>query len=129
DRADRTAGDDARTGAGRTQQHVARARVADHAVRDAPVHQRDPDQALLRPLVALADRVRHLVGLAEAHPDVTLAVTDDDERAEAEAPAALDDLGDAVDVDHPLLEILERVGIDDGPHVVPQKLRPASRAP
>src|SRR5690606_1050568 len=94
-----------------------------------PVHQRDPDEVLLRPLVALADRVGHLVGLAEAHADVALAVADHDESAEAEAPAALDDLRHAVDVDHPLLKVLERVRIDDGPHVVPQKLRPASRAP
>ena len=31
--------------------------------------------------------------------DAALLVADDDERCEAEAPAALDDLGDAVDVD------------------------------
>ena len=31
--------------------------------------------------------------------DAALLVADDDERGKAEAPAALDDLGDAVDVD------------------------------
>ena len=34
-----------------------------------------------------------------AEADAALLVADDDERGEAEAPAALDDLGDAVDVD------------------------------
>ena len=32
------------------------------------------------------------------------AVTDDDDRAEAEPPAALDDLGDSIDLDDALLE-------------------------
>ncbi len=40
--------------------------------------------------------------MAEADP--ALAVADDDERGKAEAPAALDDLGDAIDVDEPVDE-------------------------
>ena len=68
--------------------------------------ERDLEHVLARLVVALADRLRHLVGLAEADADVTRLVADDDERGEAEAPAALDDLGDAVDVDHALLELL-----------------------
>src|SRR6266581_3891746 len=51
--------------------------------------------------------------LAEACTDVTGAVTDDDDRAEAEPPAALDDLGDAVDLDDALLE-RELVGVNPG---------------
>ena len=43
--------------------------------------------------------------------DVARAVTDDDDRAEAEAPAALDDLGDAVDLDDALFE-RQLVGVD-----------------
>ena len=39
------------------------------------------------------------------------AVTDDDDRAEAEPPAALDDLGDPVDLDDALLE-RELIGVD-----------------
>ena len=52
----------------------------------------------------LADRFRHLAGLAVAEADAALLVADDDERGEAEAPAALHDLGDAVDVDQPVDE-------------------------
>jgi hypothetical protein len=37
---------------------------------------------------------------------VTRLVADDDERAEGEPPAAFDDLGDAVDVDDALFELL-----------------------
>ena len=61
--------------------------------------------------------------------DVARAVTDDDDRAEAEPAAALDDLGDAVDLDDALLE-RELVGVDPGQTLAPsdQKSRPASRA-
>ena len=47
----------------------------------------------------LADRFRHFARLAVAEADAALLVADDDECCKAEAPAALDDLGDAVDVD------------------------------
>ena len=50
----------------------------------------------------LADRLGHLARLAVAEADAALQVAHDDERGEAEALAALDDLGDAVDV-HELL--------------------------
>ena len=48
----------------------------------------------------------HLVGLAVAHADLRLLVADHHERGEGEAPAALDDLGDAVDLHHALLHVL-----------------------
>ena len=54
---------------------------------------------------ALADRLRHLVRLAHAGADVPLPVADDDDRAEAEAPAALHHLRDAVDEDDLLLQL------------------------
>src|SRR5690606_16789668 len=73
--ANRAAGDDARTGAGRAEQDVACARMTDHPVGDGPVHERDAHQALLRSLVALADGIGHLVGLAETNADVALAVS------------------------------------------------------
>src|SRR4029079_11316043 len=47
----------------------------------------------------------------DADPDVTRAVPYDDDRAEAEPPAALDDLGDPVDLDDALLE-RELVSVD-----------------
>ena len=62
-------------------------------------------RSFLRALDALLDRQRHLVGLAVADADDFAFVADDDERREREAPAALDDLGDAVDLDDALLEV------------------------
>src|SRR6266581_4153100 len=59
--------------------------------------------------------------LAEACTDVTGAVTDDDDRAEAEPPPALDDLGDAVDLDDALLE-RELVRVNPGQRVLLSEL-------
>ena len=61
--------------------------------------QRHEDQFALGGFGRLADRFRHFARLAVAEADAALLVADDDERCEAEATAALDDLGDAVDVD------------------------------
>src|SRR4029079_16883456 len=68
-------------------------------------------QVLLRVLDALADRLGDLAGHAQARADMPGSVTDHDDRAEAEPPASLDDLGDPVDLDDALLE-RELVGID-----------------
>ncbi len=75
-------------------------------MRNGDAVERDPEDVLSGLVVPLADRLGHLVGLAETDADVPRLVAHDDERAEAEAPAALDDLGDAVDVDDALLELL-----------------------
>ena len=61
--------------------------------------QRHADQAALGGFGRLADRLRHFARLAVAEADAALLVADDDQRGEAEAPAALHHLGDAVDVD------------------------------
>ena len=53
----------------------------------------------------------HFLGLADAEADHAVAVADDDQRAEAEVLAALDDLGDAVDVDDRVLQLELRVAI------------------
>src|SRR5256884_2388757 len=50
-----------------------------------------------RRLYGLAHRLAHLVRLAGGDPDASLPVAHGDERVEAEAPAALHDLRDAVD--------------------------------
>ena len=65
----------------------------------------DPEEILLGALDALLDRQRHLVGLAVADADDFAFVADDHEGGEGEAPTALDHLGDAVDLDHALLEV------------------------
>src|SRR5687768_463520 len=66
---------------------------------------------LLRVLDALADGLGHFACLAQPDANMALAVTDNDDRAEREAPAALDHLGNAVDLDDTLLE-RETGGID-----------------
>ena len=77
-----------------------------------PPVERDAEQVLLGLLGALADRLGHLVGLAETGADVTVLVTDHDERREREAPTALDDLGDAVDVNHAVDQLADFFVID-----------------
>ncbi len=71
----------------------------------------DAEEILLGALDALLDRERNLVGLAVADADDVTFIADDDEGREGEAPAALDDLGDAVDLDDALLEI-QAGGVD-----------------
>src|SRR4029077_642986 len=87
-RAHRTARDDARTFERRLQQHLPRAEVTEHLVRNRVAHQRDLEEVLLRVLAALANRLGNFVRFAQAHADVAVAVTDDDERGEAEAAGA-----------------------------------------
>jgi len=53
----------------------------------------------------LADRLRHLSCFPGAVSDLALLVADDDDRREAEALAALDHLGHAVDADELFLEL------------------------
>jgi hypothetical protein len=63
------------------------------------------EEVLAGALDALLDRDRHLVGLAVADAHLRLLVADHDQRGEREAAAALDDLGDPVDLDDPLLQV------------------------
>src|SRR6266536_2091570 len=100
--AHRAAGDDARTGTGRLEQHHAGRCLALHGVWDRLLDARDLEEVLLGLLDTLRDRGRHLLGLAVADADRAVTVADDDEGGEAEPAAALDHLGDAVDGDEPL---------------------------
>ena len=77
-----------------------------------PPVERDLEQVLPRLLVALADGLGDLVGLAQADAHVAALVADDDERGEREAAPALDDLGDAVDEDHAVHELADVFVID-----------------
>src|SRR5581483_503421 len=123
-RADAAAGDDAGSLRGRAQQDARRVEAAEHLVRDRRAVLRDREEVLLRVLDGLRNRERHLARLAVADADAVDLVPHDDERREGEAPAALDDLGDAVDLDDALLE-LARLGVLDAT----QNSRPPSRAP
>jgi hypothetical protein len=63
------------------------------------------EHVLLGVVDRLRDRERHLARLAVADADAVDLVADHDQRGEREAPAALDDLGDPVDLDDALLEL------------------------
>src|SRR5690606_1522373 len=73
--------------------------AGDIVVQGPALAQRHPDHAALGLLGGLAERLGHLARLAGAVADAAAAVAGDDDRGEAEAPAALDHLGDAVDAD------------------------------
>src|SRR3990170_6848003 len=99
-RAHRAAGDDAGAGRRRAQIDPAGAVAPDHVVvQRAALAQGHAHEVALGGVGGLADRLRHLARLAMAEADATLLVADDHERGEAEAAAAFDHLGDAIDVD------------------------------
>ena len=104
--ADRTAGDHTGTGSSRTQHDNACSSFALHLVRDGAADARDAEEGLLGLFHALGDRCRDFLGLAVAHADHAVAVADDYQGGEAEAAAALDDLGHAVDGDDALEELV-----------------------
>src|SRR5207302_7673698 len=99
-------------------------------VRDRRPDHRDRDHVPLRDVHPLADRLRHLAGLADACSDAPVQVADDDQRAERELPATLDDLGDAVDADDSVGELgtlTARMRISTSTSLA-QNSNPASRA-
>src|SRR4051794_2972699 len=93
------------------EEHAPRAVDAERLVGDRLTVLGHAEEVLLRALDGLLDGERDLVGLAVADADDVALVADDDQRGEREAPTALDDLGDAVDLDHALLEV-EASGAD-----------------
>src|SRR6185369_12072652 len=98
--AHRATRDDAGARRRRPQEHLARAvPTVDVVMERAAFAQRNAHHVALRRLGRLADCLRHLARLAVAEADATLLVADNDERGKAEAAAALDHFGDAIDVD------------------------------
>src|SRR4029077_3201578 len=94
--------DDAGPRAGRLEQHDARRVLTLHGVRDRAGDPRHAEEVLLSLLHALGDGGGHLLGLAVPDADHPVAVAHHHQGGEAEATAALDDLGHAVDGDHVL---------------------------
>src|SRR5690606_23226376 len=106
----RTTGDDTGTGGSRAKQHDTGGGLTLHGVRDGGCDAGHAEEVLLRLLDALRDRQRHLARLAVADADHAVAIAHDDERREAEATAALDDLRHAVD-GHDALEELALLAV------------------
>src|SRR4051794_23750401 len=117
-----TTSDHAGTGRRRLQQHPPGPHLPDHGMDDGRAGQRHGEQVLLGLFGPLLDGERDLLGLAVAEADAAGTVPDHHERGEREAPAALDDLGHAVDGDDPRLTQARHIG---GGH---QNSNPASRA-
>src|SRR5262249_37666506 len=90
---------------------------------------RHREQVLLRIVDGLRDRERNLARFPVADADAVDLVADDDERRERELPAALDDLGHAVDLDHALLELTRLLAREHLTLNARQNVNPPSRAP
>src|SRR5439155_2008358 len=129
DGADAAAGDDAGALARGTQQHARRAERAERLVRDRRSVLGHGEQVLLRVVDGLRDRERNLPRLPVADADAVDLVADHDERRERETTAALHDLGDAVDLDHPLLQLPRFLAREDLAFHTGQNFSPPSRAP
>src|SRR3546814_8938256 len=82
-----------------------------HAVmmKGAALAQRHADHRLLGSGSRLRNGLRHFARLAMTEAGAALAIADDDERGETAALAALHGLGDAVDMDELLDELLALV--------------------
>jgi hypothetical protein len=81
--------------------------------------QRHADHLLLGGSCRLADRFGHFARLAMAEADPALAIAHDDQRSETEALAALDGLGNAVDVNELFDQLLALLFLGLAPAIVP----------
>src|ERR1700723_1721293 len=107
-----TAGrDNAGAFGGGPQHYPSSAETSDDFMRNSTVLNRHAHQAFLGAIDALANRLGHFVGLAEAESHQAVMIARNYQRAEAEAATALDDFRDAVDM-HDLLFDLEALRID-----------------
>src|SRR2546430_15313244 len=131
-RAHAAAGDDTGPLARRSQQDAGRVCAAEDLVRDRRAVLGDGEEVLLRVLDGLRDRQRHLARFPVADADAVDLVADYDERGEREPPAALHHLGDAVDLDHALLQLARLLARDhltfNRCETAAQNLSPPSRA-
>src|SRR5919201_265280 len=133
-RAHAAARDDARSLARRTQQDPRGIGLAENLVRDRRPVLGNGEEILLRVLDRLRDRERNLTRLPVADPDTIDLVADDDEGSKREPPSALDNFGDAVDLDDALLELTLSLALDHLPldrsevRCRRQNLSPPSRA-
>src|SRR5262249_35553969 len=112
-----------------SEEHPGRPELAQRLVRDRRSVLWHGEEVLLRVVDGLRDRERDLARLAVADADAVDLVADYDERRERETPSTLHHLGDAVDLDHPLLELPRLLAREHLAFDTRQNLNPPSRAP
>src|SRR5690242_15747400 len=131
--AHRAAGNHAGPGRGGLQEDTPGAVMPDDLMRDGRAGERDLDQAAAGGFDRLAHRLAHLVRLAGGDPDSSLPVAHRDQRVEAEPPATLHHLRDAVDGDDVLDEAvalpLPLARVAPFPAAPPTPAPPAPTAP
>ena len=103
--ADAAAGDDAGTGRRRLEQDAAATEFPNDLMRDGVLEYGDLDQGFAGGIGSFADGLGDFIGLAETEADAALAIPGNDEGAEREAAATLDDLGASVDENDLLGEV------------------------
>src|SRR5687767_15074272 len=101
-----TTRDHARPWSGGLHEDLSGAVMTDDLVRDRGAGKWNGEHLATRAVDRLPDGFRHFVRLAGREPDAALAVANRNQCVERKAPAALHDLGDAVDRD----DVLEKVG-------------------
>ena len=99
-----TAGDDTRTGSGRTDHHERTVIAELLLVRNRTVNNRDLDEVFLGILHAFGDGGLHLRGLAQAVTYDAVLVAHDHDGREAERTTTLGHLRDTLDADETVLE-------------------------
>ena len=97
-RADAATGDHTRAVGGRLEDYISGTETAAHFKRYCPVGHRHAYQALFRLFQPFADSLGNFVCFTHAVTHDRAAVANHDQSAKAEAPATLDDLGDAADM-------------------------------
>jgi hypothetical protein len=85
---------------GRFKQNPAGRKMTDHLVGNRGVQDIDFGHIFLRSFDTFSNRLRDLIGLAQAETDGTFAVSDHNDGRKGKTAAAFDHLGHAVDVNN-----------------------------
>ena len=101
---DGSTGDNARTRSGWFQQNSTSTVPPDHLMRDGIVENWHLVEALPCPLGSLSDRFGNFVGFSVSNTDTSLAISDNNDSAEAESASASDHFGDPIDMDDRFLK-------------------------
>src|SRR6202044_2850663 len=90
----------------RLQQDLTGTVVPQNLMRNRSTLQVQLDQILFGLFDSLAYGHGHFTSLAHAEPGMTLLIADDNERRKAEVLATFDDLGDALNGDHLVFQVI-----------------------